>query len=81
MDTREQLVVQVREFLLIAGSPGTEGRVSASYFGWHIARSPGFVSRLYAGRDITTATYDRAIQFMEKWYRKHGYYPDDDNYA
>ena len=81
MGTREQLVEQVREFLKLAGSPGTKDRVSATLFGMNVARSPNFVRRLYAGHDITTTTYDRTIEFMEKWYEQNGYYPDDDSYA
>tara|TARA_R100001591_G_scaffold101249_1_gene107969 strand:- start:79 stop:324 length:246 start_codon:yes stop_codon:yes gene_type:complete len=81
MGTRETLVEQVREFLSLASSPSTRDRVSATYFGMNVAKSPNFVRRLYAGHDVTTVTYDRAIEFMEKWYQQNGYYPDDDNYA
>ena len=81
MSTRQLLVQQVQEFLKLAGSPGTKNRVSATYFGMNVARSPNFVRRLYAGHDVTTSTYDRAIAFMEKWYSQNGYYPDDDSYA
>jgi len=81
MSTRQLLVQQVQEFLRLAGSPGTKNRVSVTYFGMSVARSPNFVRRLYAGHDITTTTYDRTIEFMEEWYEKNGYYPDDDSYA
>ena len=81
MSTRDNLVRDVKQFLSIAGSPGTIDRISPTLLGLKISNSPNFVPRLYSGHDVTTATYDRAIDFMEKWYEEHGLYEDESNYA
>jgi hypothetical protein len=81
MSTRENLVRDVKQFLSIAGGPGTTDRISPTLLGLKVANSPNFVPRLFKGHDVTTATYDRAIDFMERWYEKHGLYEDESDYA
>ena len=76
MSTREHLVEAIKQFLSVASSPGTEGRVSATELGFQVCNSPNLVRRLFQGHDVTTTTYDKTIDYMERWYEKHGFYEE-----
>jgi len=38
-----------------------------------ITGSPTFVYRLRQGKDVTLTTYEKTLDFMERWYINNGY--------
>lgn len=79
MSTRDELVRYVIQFLEIAGSPGTPNKVSRTQFSMKVSNSPNLVTRLLSGHDVTTATYDKAVAFIDEWYIENGVVMEDTN--
>jgi hypothetical protein len=77
MSTRIFLIESIDAFLKVTSSPGTKERVTTTSFGVKVTSNPNLIPRLRAGGDVTTATYDRCIDYMERWYQRNGYYNDN----
>jgi|TARA_R110000803_G_scaffold195001_1_gene258187 hypothetical protein len=78
MLTRDYLIESIDSFLKAASSPGTKERVTTTSFGVKVVSNPNLIPRLRAGGDVTTLTYDRCIDYMERWYQRNGYYDEEE---
>lgn len=70
---RDEFAARVEEFLRHASSPAVEQRVSATKLGKYITGSPNMVQRLRLGCDVHLTTYERTLDFMERWYERNGF--------
>ena len=70
---RDEFAARVEEFLRHSSSPAERNRVSASKLGMHITGSPNMVQRLRQGKDVHLTTYEKTLDYMERWYARNGF--------
>jgi|DEB0MinimDraft_3_1074331.scaffolds.fasta_scaffold00291_16 hypothetical protein len=70
---RDEFAARVEEFLSHANRPRNQRRITAAGLGLRITGSPTFVYRLRQGKDVTLTTYEKTLDFMERWYINNGY--------
>jgi len=75
---RDEFAARVEEFLRHSSSPVERNRVTASRLGMYITGSPNMVQRLRQGKDVHLTTYEKTLDFMERWYVNNGFEMQDD---
>jgi hypothetical protein len=75
---RDEFTARVEEFLRHSSSPAEKNRITPTKLGLYITGNPNMVQRLRQGKDVHLTTYEKTLDFMERWYVRNGFEIQDD---
>ena len=66
-DTKAKLLKDIESFL-VDNKNANKDKISETSFSIKVAKTPNLISRLRAGKDVTTSTLDSCYSFINDWY-------------